>query len=97
MNQETNDPSFEFFLKTFRRDEYHETESKAFADRMYTALKPEYPSLFRFYDAGAHRLMVIRRDNPEHRHGLEMRRLLLQAQLDNVDAMLALLDSDQDL
>lgn len=97
MNQETNDPSFEFFLKKFRREEYHVTESKAFADRLYTALKPEYPSLFRFYDAGAHRLMVIRRDNPEHRHGLEMRRLLLQAQLDNVDAMLALLDSDQDL
>lgn len=97
MNQETNDPSFEFFLKTFRRDEYHVTESKDFADRLYVALKPEYPSLFRFHDAGAHHLMVIRRDNPEHRHGLEMRRLLLQAQLDSVDAMLALLDSDQDL
>lgn len=97
MNQETNDPSFQFFLNRFRREEYEVSESKDFADRLYTALKPEYPSLFRFYAGGTHHLMVIRRDNPEHRHGLEMRRLLLQAQLDSVDEMLALLDSDQDL
>lgn len=97
MNQETNDPSFAFFLRRFRREAYETSENKDFIDRMYVALKPEYPSLFRFYDGGTHHLMVIRRDNPEHRHGLEMRRLLLQAQLDNVDAMLALLDSDQDL